>query len=58
MGFPDFLYGLAELGVSLACDWASNELGVEKPDEGSYTKQMLNKRDHSCIDAATKYRAC
>ena len=46
MGFADFLSGCCEFGLAAFCDFATDHLGLEEPEEGSYMAQMMEKDGH------------
>ncbi len=43
MGFADFLNCLGEIAIAGFCDFATDRLGLEKPDEGSYISWVCQK---------------
>ena len=43
MSIADFFHGLGEIAVAGLCDFATERLGLEKPDEGSYLSQLYEE---------------
>ena len=43
MSIADFFHGLGEIAVAGLCDFATDRLGLEKPDEGSYLSQLYEE---------------